>query len=54
MDQDKYKELLTKLENMDETLEKLRAKLDGLPEEEVIELSPEEKRLKKILDASFW
>ena len=53
MNKEKYTDLLAKLENMDETLEKLRHKLDGLPEEE-IQLSEEEKKMKKFLDSSFW
>ena len=52
---DKYKDLLLKLENMDDTLERLRHKLDELPEEEQeVQLSEEEKKMKKFLDSSFW
>ena len=55
MDKDKYKDLLLKLENMDETLERLRHKLDELPDEEQeVQLSEEEKKMKKFLDSSFW
>jgi hypothetical protein len=55
LDKDKYKELLLKLENMDGTLERLRHKLDELPEEEQeAHLSDEEKKMKKFLDSSFW
>ena len=55
MDKDKYKDLLLKLENMDETLERLRHKLDELPEEEhEVQLSEEEKKMKDNTEKDGW